>query len=354
MSPPNVPLLDNRALRWVPLLLCLALSGCSSYYGQLLQGQLQLLRQREPIDAVLTDPARDLRLRQKLVLAQQARRFASASLHLPDNRSYRVYADIGRPFVVWNVFATPRYSLAPVEHCFPIAGCVAYRGYYQQGRARGAAALLNEQGLDTYVGGVEAYSTLGWFDDPLLSSMLRWDDDRLAATIFHELAHQRFYLPDDTAFNESYASFVEQQGLREWRAARGLPAPDAAAQVQSRQFTERVLQTRRNLERLYASDLPPAQMEREKQAEFQRLRSDYAQLSARDWHGSKRFDAWVYGPLNNAKLLPFGLYDTWVPAFAALFAEQRNDWPAFYRAVERLGALPAVERHQALDGLLPR
>jgi predicted aminopeptidase len=354
MSPPNIPLLDHRRLRWVPLLLCLWLSGCASYYGQLLQGQVQLLRQREPIDAVLADPARDAHLRQRLALSQQARRFASAALQLPDNRSYRVYADIGRPFVVWNVFATPRYSLAPLEHCFPIAGCVAYRGYYQQGRARGAAALLNEEGLDTYVGGVEAYSTLGWFDDPLLSSMLRWDDDRLAATIFHELAHQRFYLPGDTAFNESYASFVEQQGLREWRASRGLPAPDAAAQAQAREFTERVLETRRRLERLYASGLEPAQMELGKQAEFERLRRDYAVLREREWHGSKRFDAWVYGPLNNAKLLPFGLYDTWVPAFTALFAEQKGEWAAFYRAVERLGALPASARHDALDGLLAR
>jgi predicted aminopeptidase len=354
MSPPNAPSLDHRYLRWVPLLLCLGLNGCASYYGQLLQGQVQLLRQREPIAALLADPARDPRLRQRLALSQQARRFASEALRLPDNRSYRVYADIGRPFVVWNLFATPRYSLAPLQHCFPVAGCVAYRGYYRQGRARGAAALLQQQGLDTYVAGVEAYSTLGWFDDPLLSSMLRWDDDHLAATIFHELAHQRFYLPGDSAFNESYASFVERQGLREWRAARGLPEPDGAAQAQARQFTERVLETRRQLERLYASGLPPAQMEQAKQAEFERLRRDYGVLRERDWHGSKRFDAWVYGPLNNAKLLPFGLYDTWVPAFAALFAEQASDWTAFHRAVERLAALPAGARQQALDRLLVR
>ena len=147
---------------------------------------------------------------------------SSAQLSLPDNGSYRLYADIGRPFVVWNVFATAEFSLSPELHCFPIAGCVAYRGFYSQGRARGAAALLNQQGLDTYLGGVEAYSTLGWFDDPILNTMLRWSDERLVAVIFHELAHQQLYVADDTAFNESFASFVEHEGLRQWRAARGL------------------------------------------------------------------------------------------------------------------------------------
>ncbi|WP_287031075.1 aminopeptidase [Pseudomonas sp. UBA6310] len=352
MSPPNIPLLDNRALRWVPLLLCLALSGCSSYYGQLLQGQLQVLRQREPIDAVLADPARDPHLRQRLALAQQARRFASAALHLPDNRSYRVYADIGRPFVVWNVFATPRYSLAPVEHCFPIAGCVAYRGYYQQGRARGAAALLSEEGLDTYVGGVEAYSTLGWFDDPLLSSMLRWDDDRLAATIFHELAHQQLYVADDTAFNESFASFVEQQGLREWRAARGLPAPDARQERQRRQFTGLILASRERLQALYAEPLDAAQKSAGKTAEFERLRAEYRTLRDGQWGGDTRYDAWMAQPLNNARLLPFGLYDQWVEAFAALFRRANGDWREFYRRAAEIGRLPAAAREQALASLL--
>ncbi|MCQ4270522.1 aminopeptidase [Pseudomonas kuykendallii] len=352
MSPPNIPLLDNRALRWVPLLLCLALSGCSSYYGQLLQGQLQVLRQREPIDAVLADPARDPHLRQRLALAQQARRFASAALHLPDNRSYRVYADIGRPFVVWNVFATPRYSLAPVEHCFPIAGCVAYRGYYQQGRARGAAALLSEEGLDTYVGGVEAYSTLGWFDDPLLSSMLRWDDDRLAATIFHELAHQQLYVADDTAFNESFASFVEQQGLREWRIARCLPAPDARQERQRRQFTELILTSRERLQALYAEPLDAAQKGAGKATEFERLRAEYRTLRDGQWGGDTRYDAWMAQPLNNARLLPFGLYDQWVEAFAVLFQRANGDWREFYRRAAEIGRLPAAGREQALASLL--
>ena len=348
------PLADLRLPRWVPCLALLALSGCStvSYYGQLASGQFALLRAREPAAAVIADPQRDARLRERLAKAEKARQFASERLGLPDNRSYRLYADIGRPYVVWNVFATPELSLQPVTHCFPIAGCVAYRGYYQQGRARGAAALLNEEGLDTYVGGVEAYSTLGWFDDPLLSSMLRWDDDRLAATIFHELAHQQLYVADDTAFNESFASFVEQQGLREWRAARGLPPPDARQERQRRQFTGLILASRERLQALYAEPLDAAQKSAGKTAEFERLRAQYRTLRDGQWGGDTRYDAWMAQPLNNARLLPFGLYDQWVEAFAALFRRANGDWREFYRRAAEIGRLPAAAREQALASLL--
>ena len=177
---------DALRWRWVPLAAALLLNGCSTldYYSHLAGGQLQLLQAREPITELLENPTADPEFKQRLTLAQQARDFASAQLALPDNGSYRLYADIQRPFVVWNVFATPEFSLSPELHCFPIAGCVAYRGFYSQGRARGAAALLKQQGLDTYLGGVEAYSTLGWFDDPILNTMLRWSDERLIAVIF--------------------------------------------------------------------------------------------------------------------------------------------------------------------------
>ncbi len=202
------------------------LNGCTSagYYSQLVGGQLRLLQAREPIDQVIADPARDAQLKAHLAQAREARTFASDHLHLPNNKSYRLYADIGRPFVVWNVFTTPEFSLAPQNHCFPIAGCVAYRGYYSQGAARGEAALQRLQGMDVSIGGVEAYSTLGWFNDPILSSMMHWGDERLATLIFHELAHQRFYVKDDTEFNESFATFVEQEGSRQWRASRGAGA----------------------------------------------------------------------------------------------------------------------------------
>jgi predicted aminopeptidase len=336
-----------------PGVLFLFLNGCAgvSYYGQLASGQLQLLRAREPISRVIADSGRDQLLRAHLIQSQKARTFASQQLRLPDNQSYRLYADIGRPFVVWNVFATPEFSLTPQNHCFPIAGCVAYRGYYSQSAARGEAALQRLQGMDVSIGGVEAYSTLGWFNDPIISSMMAWGDERLATLIFHELAHQRFYVKDDTEFNESFATFVEQEGTRQWRAFRGL-APDSGAQVQQRdQFIQLVLETRTRLERLYTLPLPADQMRQRKASEFERLRGEYRQLRDSRWAGDKRYDAWINAPMNNARLLPFGLYDQWVPAFAALFRQEGGDWVKFYAAVEQLGALPVGERKAALKAL---
>jgi predicted aminopeptidase len=336
-----------------PGVLFLFLNGCAgvSYYGQLASGQLQLLRAREPVSRVIADPGRDQLLRAHLIQSQKARTFASQQLRLPDNQSYRLYADIGRPFVVWNVFATPEFSLTPQNHCFPIAGCVAYRGYYSQSAARGEAALQRLQGMDVSIGGVEAYSTLGWFNDPIISSMMAWGDERLATLIFHELAHQRFYVKDDTEFNESFATFVEQEGTRQWRAFRGL-APDSGAQVQQRdQFIQLVLETRTRLERLYTLPLPADQMRQRKADEFERLRGEYRQLRDSRWAGDKRYDAWINAPMNNARLLPFGLYDQWVPAFAALFRQEGGDWVKFYAAVEQVGALPVGERKAALKAL---
>ena len=334
---------------WVVVLL----SGCSSisYYSQLADGQWQLLRAREPVAEVIADPTRPQPLRDHLVQAQKARMFASEHLHLPDNQSYRLYADIGRPYVVWNVFATQEFSLTPENHCFPIAGCVAYRGYYSQGAARGEAALLRQRGMDVSIGGVEAYSTLGWFNDPIMSSMMHWGDERLATLIFHELAHQRFYVKDDTEFNESFATFVEQEGTRQWRVARGLAPLGDSTLRQRDQFTRLILDTRKRLETLYAQPLSAEAMRQAKAAQFERLRQDYRQLRDSQWAGDKRYDAWINQPMNNARLLPFGLYDQWVPAFAALFKQEGGDWVRFYAAVERLGQLPVGARKTALRQL---
>ncbi len=350
---PSLGLLDRVLRVLFPGVLFLLLNGCASvsYYGQLASGQLQLLRAREPVAQVIADPGRDPQLRAHLAQSQKARQFASEQLHLPDNQSYRLYADIGRPYVVWNVFATPEFSLKPHTHCFPIAGCVAYRGYYSQGAARGETAVQRLNGMDVSIGGVEAYSTLGWFNDPIISSMMNWGDERLATLIFHELAHQRFYVKDDTEFNESFATFVEQEGTRQWRASRGL-APDNGTLMQQRdQFTQLVLNTRTRLERLYAQPLPAEQMRQRKAAEFERLRSDYRKMRDSVWAGDKRYDAWINAPMNNAKLLPFGLYDQWVPAFATLFKQEGGDWVRFYAAVEKLGGLPVDERKAVLKSL---
>src|SRR5471032_2069977 len=340
-------------IRAVSLLAVVLLGGCSSvsYYGQLASGQWHLLRAREPVAKVIDDAARDPKLREHLIKSQQARAFASSHLHLPDNQSYRLYVDIGRPYVVWNVFATDEFSLDPVTHCFPVAGSVAYRGYYSQGAARGDAALQRQAGKDVFMSGVEAYSTLGWFDDPIISSMMSWGDERLATLIFHELAHQRFYVKDDTEFNESYATFVEQEGTRQWRAAQGLPPASESALKQRDQFTRLVLDTRKRLEQLYTQPLAADAMRQAKAAEFERLRSDYRQMRDSQWGGDKRYDAWVNLPMNNARLLPFGLYDQWVPAFAALFRQEGGDWLKFFAAVEKLGGLPVDQRKAALARL---
>ena len=346
----NLGALDRFLRCLVPTTVIFLLGGCSNlaYYGQLAEGQWQLLRAREPVENIVADPATDPQLRQRLLNAEQARRFASDRLELPDNRSYRVYADLGRPFVVWNVFATPELSLEPVTHCFPIAGCVAYRGYYHQGAARGAAALLRQEGLDVFVGGVEAYSTLGWFDDPILSSMVSWSDERLASLIFHELSHQRLYVQDDTQFNESYATFVEQEGTRQWRTRHGLPAASQDSARQRDQFTHLVLASRERLERLYALPLTVEAKRAAKQEEFERLRREYRHLRDTQWGGVGRYDGFINGPLSNAKLLPFGLYDQWVPAFAALYVQLDGDWARFHERVEALGRLPAAQRKAAL------
>ena len=350
MSSPTV---RGRATRLATVTLCLLLGGCGSlrYYAHVAHGEASLLVHRRPIAKVVRDPATDPALVRRLRLAAQARRFASAALALPDNRSYTSYVDLHRPYVAWNVFATPPYSVDALPQCFPIAGCVAYRGYFEQARAQKRAAELKAQGEDVWIGPVPAYSTLGWFADPIVSSMLRWNDDELAGTIFHELAHQRLYVKGDTAFNESFASFVEQEGLREWRRARGLPPPDSRDQAMEQGFTGLVLDLRERLKRLYASTDDPTALARGKQEQIEAFRRRYAQWRDGRWAGNSRYDAWVAAPINNAKLLPFGLYDRWTGAFAVLFERAEREWGAFYAAVGALADKPEAERTRALERL---
>jgi predicted aminopeptidase len=330
-----------------------ATSACTTvrYYAHVTHGQLALLAGREPVAEVVADPRRDARLRERLAQAQQARAFASDRLGLPHNRSYTSYVELGRPYVTWNVFATAEFSVEPLTHCFPFAGCVAYLGYFERARAEREAARLRGRGDDVSVEGAAAYSTLGWFADPILSSMLRWSDEELDGTIFHELAHQRIYVGNDTAFNESYASFVQQQGLREWRAARGLAEPDAREAERDAAFTLLVLDLRERLKGLYASERPEAELRRAKQDEFAAFRERYARIRDSQWDGSRRYDAWVAAPLNNASLVPFGLYETWIPAFARLFREAGGQWPQFHRRVRALADLPRAERDAELARL---
>ena len=333
--------------------LALLLSACGSlrYYAHVAHGEGALLLHRRPVAQVLRDPATDPALATRLRLAEQARRFASARLGLPDNRSYTSYVDLHRPYVAWNVFATPPWSVEALPQCFPIAGCVAYRGYFALDLAQARARQLRAQGEDVWIGPVPAYSTLGWFADPIVSSMLRWDDDELAGTIFHELAHQLIYVKGDTAFNESFATFVQQQGLRQWRQARGLPPPDGRADAMEAGFTALVLDLRERLRQFYTSTRDPAALARGKAREIAAFRQRYAAWREREWPGDHRYDAWVAAPINNARLLPFGLYDRWTGAFAVLFERSERQWGAFYAAVRALAGEPQATRDQTLAAL---
>ncbi len=332
------------------------LSGCAQlgYYAHLASGQLELLRARRPIAEMVAAPDRDAALTARLQQVQRARAWAVTQLRLPANGSYTQYADLRRPYVVWNVFATPELSLAPVEHCFLVAGCLAYQGFYTREKADARAAELRAEGHDVHVGGVPAYSTLGWFDDPVLNTMLHWDDATLIGTLFHELAHQQLYVRDDTRFSESFAAFVEQQGLHEYLAAHPQVAPaDPAARTRRTQFVQLMLSARQRLQALYAQPLAVEAMRARKAATFADLQREYAQLRDAQWQGDRTYDRWFDDPApNNAKLLPFGLYDEYAPAFARLFAQAGGDWRQFHAAAARLAQLAPESRQAALERLL--
>ncbi|MDF3981572.1 aminopeptidase [Luteibacter sp. PPL201] len=342
-------------MRVLLIVFAVLLAGCRSlgYYAHVAHGQASLLMHRRSIDAVVADPATPDATRRRLALASEARRFASSALHLPDNRSYTYFVQLDRPWVAWNVFATPPLSVSAVLHCFPVAGCVAYRGYFREDLARREAAREAALGHDVAIGEVPAYSTLGWFADPVVSSMLRWDDDTLVGTIFHELAHQKIYVKNDSSFNESYANFVENEGVREWRRVRGLPAPDARGDRLDHDFTVQVLALRDRLKALYAEPWSDDAKRVAKAEAFEVFRGHYVAWRQDDADGDRRYDRWMSQPLNNARLLPFGLYDTWVPSFDALFQREGRDWPAFFVAVKRLAALSPGERTRELERLKP-
>jgi predicted aminopeptidase len=331
----------------------LALGGCASpaYYLQAFNGQMELLRLARPIAEVQDDAAVPPDVKAKLAAAVRIRDFASRELALPDNGSYRKYADIGRPFVVWNVFAAEEFSVRPKEWCYPVAGCANYRGYFARADAEAYAARLRGQGFEVYVGGVPAYSTLGWFDDPLLSTYIHYPAAGLARIVFHELAHQVLYVRDDTEFNESFAVAVEQEGLRRWLAQENDPAQQAAFQQAQRMradFQGLVLDARQRLEALYASARAPDDKRREKASILAGLRRDYAALKAGPWQEFAGFDRWFGQEINNATLASVGLYQQLVPAFEALLARDNRDLPRFYAAVKQLAALPKEARRELL------
>jgi len=344
--------------RMAALAVALVLGGCAqlSYYSQSVRGELSLLSRRQPIAELVSDPGTPPALRRRLERARRMRRFAVHDLHLPDNGSFTTYADVGRPFVTWNVFAAPRFSLDLKTWCFPVAGCVRYRGYFHKEAAEQEARRLRAAGDDVYVGGVPAYSTLGWFADPLLSTVVDWPSFELAGLIFHELAHQEVYLAGDTQFNESFAVTVQREGVRRWLAARGTPRQRQRYQDYRRRrraFVALVMGARRRLQALYGQSLPPTVMGQHKAAIVAGLRRRYRDLKQR-WDGYDGYDHWFSGPLNNAQIGSVVTYEQYVPAFQALLARHHGDLPAFYRAVAALARLPEKARHRRLADLAAR
>lgn len=330
---------------------CHALAGCgTTYVAQAAKGQLQILTARRPIDRVLADPKATPELKQRLESVQAAREFAARELSLPDNKSYTSYADLKREFVVWSVVATPEFSVEPHEWCFPIVGCVAYRGYFKEARAEKFAAELRAQGFDSMVGGVPAYSTLGKFNDPILSTMLGYGDDELASILFHELSHQVVYIPDDSAFNEAFAVAVEREGLARWLRYRGREA-DLGKYLKRRERQAEgmriVARYRRELTTLYASNIAPDDMRQRKGEVFARL---VAELNALDaLHGTKStLAAELEGKPNNARLASLATYYDCVPGFERLLADRQRDLPAFYAAARELAKLPREQRRERL------
>jgi predicted aminopeptidase len=330
---------------------CLALPGCgTAYVAQAARGQWQIMNAREPITRVLEDPAAPADLRLRLENVQAAREFASRELGLPNNKSYTSYADIGREYVVWNVVATPEFSVEPREWCFPIVGCVAYRGYFKQRKAEEFAARLREQGMDAIVEGVPAYSTLGKFSDPILNTMLSYGDDEIASILFHELAHQVVYIADDSAFNEAFAVAVEQEGLARWLTARGRPGELARhLERRARQAAGMriVARYREQLALLYASGLAPADMRRRKAEEFAALARELSALDSRSGVKSRLVQELAGAP-NNARLASLATYYDCVPGFQRVLAGEHHDLPRFYAAVQRLALLPREERRAQL------
>lgn len=330
-------------------LIFVLLEGC--YYMQAIGGQMEVMRKRRPLTELINDEATHAALRERLRMVATARDFAVEQLLLPDNGSYRSYADVNRDYIVWNVFAAPEFSLTPKQWCYPVAGCVAYRGYFAEKKANRKASRLKKSGFDVFVGGVAAYSTLGRFDDPILNTMLRWSDLSLVETLFHELAHQKLYVKGDTAFNESFATAVAEIGIERWVEKRSMQV-ESKKLGDSRALQEAVRQlvllTRQDLESVYSSGLEITAMRAQKKAILDRLSQD-ATLAI-DVSGVTASN-WLAAPLNNARLVSLGVYQSHVSAFRALAGDCDNHLECFYTKSAELADLEFDERQKRLAEL---
>ncbi len=340
--------------RLLLVILGLTLSGCQlGYYSHLARGHHALMAARQPVEALLQDPLLDPALRARLLLSQQLREFAEHTLLLPVGEAYSEYVALDRDWVTWNLFAAPPLSLAAKQWCYPIVGCASYHGYFDRQRADRDAQALRDQGLEVYASGAIAYSTLGWFDDPLTTPMLAGSDIWIAELLFHELAHRRYYLKGDTGFNESLATAVGRAGMRQWLDSLGRDAAEVDAALQRReaarqQVLELVAQTRDALDSLYQSDQDDASKLRQRDLLREQLRQRYRALLAED-PALAGYQEWFDGPLNNAQLATLADYEALVPGFDAVLAGCQQDWQCFWQRVEQIGRLPAEQRTLTLE-----
>jgi predicted aminopeptidase len=346
-------------LRLATLAAFTLLAGCSTagYYVDSVVGHLRVLHAARPVDEWLADPSTPEALRTRLVAVKQMRTFAVQDLDLPDNASYRSYADLHRPYVAWNVFAAPELSLELRKWCFPVAGCVTYRGYFNKPDAETFADGLRKEGLDVQVAGVPAYSTLGFTADPVLSTFIFYPEGEVARLIFHELGHQKVYLPGDTTFNESFATTVEEEGVKRWLKAQNDPEKTRVyRQFESRKkrFLDMLQGSRAELETLYASDASDAEKLKGKAAVFETLQQRYrtAKLDTADpLYNYSGYDGYFAQPLNNANLAAIATYTRLVPAFVKLLALDHGDLPQFYKDVEALAKSDPDKREARLKQL---
>jgi predicted aminopeptidase len=366
-------ILRSRRLWICSALVCVAFSllGCrtATFYAQAARGQFQILAGREPIERLLADDATPDKLKQQLRLVLQLREFAATELKLPVDGHYDRYVDLGRPFAVWNVTAAPEFSLQPRTWWYPIVGSLKYRGYFTEAGARAYAATL--AGDDVYVEGVRAYSTLGWFKDPVLNTFVNHHEIDLAQLLFHELGHQRLFVSGDTDFNEAFATAVGEEGVRRWLQSGGRTADWEKYQrafARQEQFVALVQKARKNLKRIYGdpengtkksgpkivpTSTEAAEIRRAKEEAIALLRRDYEALKI-SWGGYAGYDAWFAKPLNNAQLNTVATYHDLVPAFERLIKESGGDLEKFYASAKAIGKLPKDQRRAKLRELAAR
>lgn len=351
----NIMLL--RPVYMLLLVTSLLLGGCAelSYYGHAAAGQFEVIANRRPIPEVIADPQTDSGVRERLQYIEQAHDFAIRELSLPDSDSFRSYSDVGRSYVLWNVFATPELSLQQKQWCYPFFGCLGYRSFFDEQYAQEIAAELKAAGWDVYVAPSPAYSTRGWFADPIYNPVLRYPAIDSAAILFHELAHEKIYLKNDSQANESFAMAVQLEGVQRWLRHQQRPDSYAGYRLNNQrneQFVELLTDCRDKLRALYATRKPIAYARAEKRRILNELQRAYLKLKE-SWQGYAGYDHWFKKDLNNAVLAPVATYHQDVSAFQSLLSRQQGDLSGFYRAVEELANMDALPRRKFLNSLRP-